>query len=215
METAIETPVPRPIMQCALGPDWERLGDVVRRHYDVTPGTEDAVVMQGTMTVHHSTLAYPVLLVGRAIGALIAKRGNGVAVRVRNWCRPDSPAMHWHRTFRFPGSAPTVFASRMEYLENDEIVEYVRFNLGVRMRLSEEKGALVFTSRGYQWDLGAFCLRLPDWLFLGKAEIREIPIDRERFRVEFRMRHPLLGETFGYHGEFSLLFSESALPGNG
>lgn len=72
------------------------------------------------------------------------------------------------------------------------------------MRLTEEAGALVFTSVGYHWDLGPVRLRLPDWIFLGRAQIRETPIDGERFRVTFSMRHPLLGETFGYAGQFSL-----------
>ena len=193
-----------PIVRRALGMGWERLGEVVRRHYDVTPGTEQTVVMNGIMSVRHSRAAYPFLLVGRLIGALIARRGENVPVCVRNWCRPGSAAMHWHRTFRFPGLAPDVFASRMEYLERDELVEYVGFGLGVRMRLTEEEGALVFTSRGYLWDIGPFRLPLPDWLFLGRARIREAPVGDERFRVDFSMRHPLLGETFGYSGEFSL-----------
>lgn len=193
-----------PIMRRALGPGWERLGEVVRRHYDVTPGTDAAVVMNGIMSVRHSRAAYPFLLVGRLIGALIARRGENIPVCVRNWCRPGSPAMHWHRTFRFPGLEPVVFASRMEYLESNEIIEYVGFGLGVRMRLTEEEGALVYTSRGYLWNPGPFRLPLPDWLFLGKAQIREAPVDSQRFQVEFSMRHPLLGETFGYSGEFSV-----------
>lgn len=198
-----------PIMRRALGDGWERLGEVVRRHYEVTPGTDDAVTMNGIMDVYHSRLAYPFLLIGRMLGALVARRGKDVPVCVRNWCRSGSPAMHWHRTFRFPGNTPLIFASRMEYLEGDEIVEYVGFGLGVRMRLTEEAGALVFTSRGYQWDLGPLRLRLPDWVFLGRAQIRETPIDSEHFRVTFTMRHPLLGETFGYNGQFSLDFGHT------
>lgn len=202
-----------PIMHRALNEGWNRLGGVVRRHYDVTPGTEDVVVMNGIMTVYHSRLAYPFLLVGRIIGALIAEKGEDVPVRVRNWCRPGSPAMHWHRTFHFPGGLPLVFASRMEYLEGDEIIEYVGFGLGVRLRLTEDNGALVFDSRGYEWALGPLRVRLPDWVFLGKTRIRETPIDDRRFRVEFTMRHPLLGETFGYNGEFSLDPAASGCPG--
>jgi hypothetical protein len=193
-----------PIMRRALGDGWNRLGDVVRTHYNVTPGREGAVVMNGTMTVYHSRLAYPFLVMGRIMGALIAKKGENVPVCVRNWCRPGSPAIHWHRTFYFPGGAPLVFSSRMEHLAGDEIVEYVGLGLGVRLRLTEENGAMVFTSRGYQWKLGPLSLALPDWLFLGKSSIREIPVDDRHFRVEFTMRHPLLGETFGYHGNFSL-----------
>jgi len=193
-----------PVIRRALGERWQYLGGVVRRHFDITPGTGESMVMNGRMDVHHSRLAYPFLLVGRAVGALVAKRGTNVPVNVRNWCKPDSPAMHWHRTFRFPGNGSLVFTSRMEHLGGSHIIEYVGFGLGVRMRLCEEDGALVFTSLGYQWDLGRLRLPLPDWLFLGRAEIRETPLDDRRFRVTFSMRHPLLGETFGYKGEFSL-----------
>lgn len=204
METAAESTVPEPIIQRALGDGWERLAQVVRRHYDVKPGIDESVVMDGVMNIHHSWLAYPLLLVARVTGALVAKRGKDVPVKVRNWCHPGSPAMHWHRSFRFPEAAPRIFASRMEYVAGKEIIEYVSLGLGVRMCVTEEAGALVFNSRGYQWDIGPLRLRLPDWLFLGQAIVREIPIDENRFRVDFRMRHPLLGETFGYTGEFSL-----------
>ncbi len=39
----------QPVFQQALGPAWDRLGDVIRRHYTMTPFSGDYVCVRGTM----------------------------------------------------------------------------------------------------------------------------------------------------------------------
>jgi hypothetical protein len=191
------------IMEQALGPAWARLGSAVRQHYDIAPGADERRVMHGTMRVSHAWWATPVLTAGRIFGALLDRAGEGIPVRVENWTARGSRALHWHRTFAFP-LKPIVFRSRMEHAGGDEIVEYVRGGLGIRMRLSEQEGALVYEGIRYQWDLGPLSLPIPDWLLAGKASIREWSLDEERFAMEFHIRHPLFGEAFCYAGEFRL-----------
>ncbi|MCP3669180.1 MAG: DUF4166 domain-containing protein [Gammaproteobacteria bacterium] len=138
----------------------------------------------------------------RLFEALVPFTGHDIPVTVRNWSRADSAAMFWHRTFCYPGKQPVIFRSRMEYAGNNEIVEYVKYGLGIRMKLSTEGETLRYDSLGYQWDLGPFTLRIPDWLLLGKAVIRETPISEQTFQVAFDINHPLWGHTFGYSGQF-------------
>ncbi len=190
-----------PIRQ-ALGEDWPALGLVIRRHYDLPPHTQARLSVEGVMSVEVSPVGRLFVTAGRLFDALVPFRGEGIPVTVRNWSRPDSRAMFWHRTFRYPGRRPVVFRSRMEYAGGADIVEYVKYGLGIRMRLSAEGENLRYDSRGYQWDLGPLTLRIPDWLLLGKATIHEIPESAERFRVEFTIDHPLWGRTFGYAGRF-------------
>lgn len=190
----------------ALGDDWVRLDPVLRRHYGIVPGSDQQRLMLGIMShVDHSLIAKLFLLPGRLFGALIAYRGTDIPATVRNWTtEADKQAMFWHRRFRFPHGREAIFASRMVYAGGDEIVEYVRFGLGIRMQLSVDAGALVYRSRGYQWDLGKLKLRFPDWLLLGAGEIREAGLSDAGFEMAFEMRHPLFGRSFSYAGRFEL-----------
>lgn len=194
-----------PVTRRALGADWEKLHETVRRHYDLAPGADHSLTLTGRMEqIEHSLWAKPFILVGRVFGALVPYRGRDVAVEVCNHTRPHSPAMFWHRTFRFHNRPPCVFQSRMEHLAGNEIVEFVRFNLGICMHLSAEDGALCYTSNGYLWRLGPFNLRIPDWLLFGTARIIEYGADGDTIMIDFTIRHPLWGDTFGYTGSFQL-----------
>ena len=201
MDSSIE-----PVMQRALGAGWERLAPVVRRHYALTvDGTAHASIRGVMDEVHHNLPALPLLWIWRLFGALVMHRGRRVPVTVRNWVEGGSPAvMRWHRTFHFPGQAPSTFRSTMEHVAGEEIVEVVRFGLGIRMAMSESGGAMVYEGRGYRWRVGRFTLNLPEWLILGHGRIVEEAIDETRFRIVFEMCHPLWGRTFAYSGEFEL-----------
>ena len=197
---------PTSIMQQALGEQWHQLDEIVKRHYAMAPGASANMTIHGTMDrVFHSPMAKLFLLPGRIFGALVPYQGTDIPTVVRNWTTSDNTeAMFWHRTLRFPNRSLTEFKSRMEYAGGDEIIEYVRFGMGIRMRMSVEDGALVFTSAGYVWDMGAARIPIPTWAILGDARIIEKAVSEETFYMNFTIVHPLLGETFGYSGTFSI-----------
>ncbi|MCP3662741.1 MAG: DUF4166 domain-containing protein [Gammaproteobacteria bacterium] len=93
----------------------------------------------------------------------------------------------------------------MEYAQADEIIEYVRYGMGIRMRMSVLNGALVFKSLGYVWQLGGVTLPIPTWAILGDTEIIEQAISDNEFYIDFKMTHPILGRTFAYSGTFSIV----------
>ncbi len=194
-----------PIRQ-ALGSEWPSLGAAIRRHYDLPPNTDTQLEVEGIMEVVLSPIGKVFITFGRLLDALVPFKGRDIPVTVRNWSTPDSSDMFWHRTFRYPGKDPIIFRSRMEYAGDNNIVEYVKYGLGMRLQLSSEGETLRYDSHGYQWNLGPLTLRIPDWLMLGKAVIREIPISEQAFQVSFEVNHPLWGRTFGYSGQFK--FSE-------
>lgn len=198
--------ITQPVVKQALGTRWDDLSAIVRRHYDMCPGEPSALTITGTMEeVFHSKMAKPFLLPARFFGALIPYSGRNIPTHVTNrTLEDDRQSMFWHRQLQFPGRPTSTFRSRMVYLRDDEIIEYVRFGLGIRMRLSVEHDALIFTSRGYLWNLGWFSISIPDWLLLGQARIIEQAISDDDFRIDFDITHPLFGRTFGYRGTFSI-----------
>ncbi|MET0001350.1 MAG: DUF4166 domain-containing protein [Candidatus Thiodiazotropha lotti] len=202
----MKTEKPTSIMKLALGEQWDLLDDIVKSHYEMAPGTTANVTIHGRMDqVFHSNIAKLFLLPGRAFGALVPYRGRNIPTEVRNWTRGDNQrSMFWHRVLQFPGKPKTEFKSRMEYAGGSEIIEFVKYGLGIRMRMSVKDGALVFISAGYVWDMGGARVPIPTWAILGDAEIIEKGISDDEFYIDFNMVHPLFGRTFGYSGVFSI-----------
>ena len=138
-------------------------------------------------------------------GALVPYRGTNVPVHVRNYCEAENNHVQFRRLFSFSGRKPYAFNSHMEHLDGDEIVEFVRFGLGIRMKLSVEDAALCYSTRGYPWRMGAVRLALPDRLFFGRGKIIERGIDEDQVDMHFTMVHPLFGTSFRYGGGFHIL----------
>lgn len=195
-----------PVIKQALGESWEGLAETVKQHYDITPGESSKMTIIGTMDeVYHSNIAKLFLLPGRIFGALVPYKGKNIPTEVRNWTSENNhKAMFWYRTLNFPNKPPLIFSSRMEYTNDDEIIEYVRYGLGIRMKMSVDNGALVFKSKSYVWTIGAISVPIPTWLILGDAVITEKAISEDEFYMDFYMIHPLFGKTFSYSGTFSI-----------
>ena len=151
------------IMQQALGEAWDRLDDSVKAHYKLVSGTKTEYVLQGTMDeIYHSFWAKPFLWAGWLLEALVPYQGAEIPVTVCNWTTVNNNgALFWYRTFHFPRRKPYVFRSRMEFYKDNQIIEYVRFKIGTRMRLFEENGALVYKKRDYAWKLGKYMIPIP------------------------------------------------------
>jgi hypothetical protein len=200
-----------PVIRKALGEAWYELGNIIRQHYDISPGTDSNMVIEGVMSeVYHSHIAKLFLLPGRLFGALVPYRGRHIPTQVRNWTRTDNQtAMFWHRTLRFPGRLPVIFRSRMEHVGNNEIIEYVRFGMGIRMLLSVQDAALVYESVGYVWRIGTRSIPIPGWAILGEALIIEKPLSENTFHIDFVIRHPVFGRTFSYTGTFNITANDS------
>ncbi len=196
----------QPVIKRALGEQWDELDAIVKQHYDITPGNDSAMVIRGIMSeVYHSKIAKLFLLPGRLFGALVPYRGKDIPTEVKNWTTEDNlSAMFWYRTLIFPNKAPVIFRSRMEHIDGNEIIEYVKFGMGIRLHAYSKNGALHFRSKGYVWKVGPITLPIPNWAILGDAEIVEKSISDTVFFIEFNMIHPLFGKTFSYTGTFAI-----------
>ena len=90
----------------------------------------------------------------------------------------------------------------MQHIKGNEIIEYVCYGLGIRMRMSVDHGALVFKSKGYVWNIAGIRISIPAWLILGEATIIEKASAGDKFYISFEIIYPLFGKTFAYSGEF-------------
>lgn len=200
-----------PVFRSVLGEAaWQRLGEVVRRHYSLRAFSGDSVTVRGRMDeVWRGRWAWLLLPAGRLFGALVPYQGRDVPIEVHYRCHPDSARLSWDRCFHFAGRPVFHFRSFMEAAPHTrhEVVEYVRFGLGLRLRVSAEDGALVFRDAGYVWRLGRGPrVPLPLHLLLGRAYVEERPVpgDDGAFTMQMRIRHPWWGDVFRYSGRFRL-----------
>ncbi|MCW8826951.1 MAG: DUF4166 domain-containing protein [Gammaproteobacteria bacterium] len=179
----------------------------MRNHYNLHPNGEHELQLRGELSnVFHSLWVTHIILLGRLFGALVPYRGKDIPVEVNNYCKNNN--LHWHRLFYFPNHAPYPFSSHMEYLGDNMVVEFVRFGLGLRLKLSVDEGALCYTTAGYLWRIGPLHLRLPDWLLLGSGTIIERGLDSEQIELDFTLKHPLFGLSFCYMGHFRIVSNE-------
>jgi hypothetical protein len=196
--------VQEPIVSRALGADWERLPEILRRNFALSPGTDCEVRLRGLMhEISYSRFGSLFVWPGRVFGALVPYQGRNVGIRIDiRTHASDERFMYWQRVHFFPEHPEFVFASRMEYAGGDELVERVRTGLGMRMKASLADGVLKFESVGYEWNLFGRRLRLPNWLLMGKGVILERQTGPDEFEMRFAITHPWWGRTFTYNGVF-------------
>lgn len=194
-----------PIFESVLGADWAELGAIVRRHYRLRPFSHDSVTVYGSMDeVWHSALAKALLPMARLVGALVPYRGRDVPIEVHYSARAGDGTLHWDRVFHFPGRSPFHFRSHMELAGGNEVIEFVRLGIGMRLAVTAEDGALVFRGRGYVWRLLGRDWPLPLGAVLGQAYVEERPAGPDRFTMRMTLVHPLFGELFRYSGRFAV-----------
>ncbi len=191
------------LMQQVLGDDWEKLPTVIQQHYQIIPAQKSFTVT-GTMAISYPVWVKPILMITRLLGALIDLQGENNQVQVKKWMTDNPQIMYWRRDIQAPNGQHTVFASRMEYQQRNELIEFVGGGFGIRLRLSVEEGKLVYRSQIHLLKLGGWLMPIPDWLFLGHATIIEEALSEDSFLLDFKIIHPLWGKTYAYGGVFSL-----------
>ena len=199
-----------PIFKTVLGKQWMQLGSIVRQHYSLMPYSHDYMRVDGVMEeIHHSWFAKLLIPFGVLFGAVVPYRGANVPVSVHYSSSPNDANLYWDRAFQFQHQKNFHFKSYMHHVSGNEVIEYVRFGVGMRLRVTAEDGALVFRDEGYVWRIFGYNLPIPVGLFFGKAYVEERPINAESFSMKMELTHPLFGTLFRYRGHFSIASSPS------
>ena len=194
-----------PLFQQILGKDWDKLPEVIRRHYRLPSGNILQNRVSGTMAIDYPWFVTPILKMIRLFGGLIDAKGTNNAVTVDKQVDPDRPdCIFWRREIIPPDGATIVFASRMEYQQANELIEFIGGGFGLHLKLTVENGRLVYRSNGHLWQVGNIRIPVPDVLMLGHATITETAVSDNEFELDFRIRHPLFGDTYRYGGLFKI-----------
>jgi hypothetical protein len=191
------------LMQRVLGDDWAALPPVIQRHYQITM-PQQAITVTGNMNIDYPYWLTPVIKLLRLFGALVDLKGEGLAVQVKKWRQTDPAILHWQRHIQAADNKQCVFASRMAWQQDHELIELVGMGFGIRLKLSVEQGKLVYRSRGHLLQLGPLILPIPDSLLLGHAVITEQALSEDTFQLDFQIVHPLWGKTYCYGGIFEV-----------
>ncbi len=187
------------LMQQVLGEQWAQLPSVLQRHYQIAD--QQSSQLHGTMEISYPTYVSPLVWLIHLFGGLVLWKGNAVAVAVNKFAAADG-ILHWRRTLNYADGKIDYFRSQMQFAAAHELDELIGFGFGLRLGVEVIDGDLLYRSNGHFWQCGRLRVGLPDWLLLGTAVIREHVLSDESFYLDFSIRHPLLGLTYCYRGEF-------------
>ncbi len=196
MSTISSMPLSMPLMQEALGEQWEALPPSLQAHYQHSNNTDS-----GALDIEYPRLMQPYLNILRLLGALVNQRGIAVPATVEKWMEGD--IQQWKRTINFPNGKTLFFKSHWVYAGGNELIEYVSPFLGLRMAVSVKDQQLHYEGKHYVLKLGKLLLPIPEWLILGHTTIVETALNDDEFAMDFRLNHPWFGELFRYAGTFT------------
>lgn len=193
------------IFNIILGDDWENLGEIIKEHYFLQPHSNDYICVCGEMTeIHHSLFAKLIIPFGLIFGAIVPYRGKNIPVDVHYNSNIENSNIYWDRVFKFSEKKHFHFKSHMEHIKDNNVIEFVRFGIGIKLKVTSEQGAIVFRDMGYIWRILGVDIPLPLSLVLGHIYVEERPIDRNFFSMKMIMTHSLFGVLFRYKGKFNL-----------
>ncbi|OEY87117.1 hypothetical protein BIY23_01375 [Wolbachia pipientis] len=181
---------------------WEDLPKVLKKRYANRAYSDDLVIVDGNLDVHCSWLIYILKPLLKLFNVLVPHQGKNVPVSVSLLSKPDSDVVYFNRTFFFNGRKPYLFYSKMVRIKGDDVIEFMNFGIGWRMRCFYNGKKVVLQHKGYVWKLLGILVPLPLNLLIGKGYAEEEAISDNEFRMYFEIRHRLFGKIYGYDGNF-------------
>lgn len=191
--------------QTALGKvSWQRLEPEVRERFAARPASDEVVRYAGAMqTVALSFMGWLFAQTCRLIGTpLVPYRGKDVPMSIELRHDDRLGGVEWRRTYSFPDNGEFTVCSTKRKGKDDEVIEHIGSGFQMRLRLTEESGAMVFTSTGYECSLFGTTFRIPTLLTPGRTTVRHEQLKGDRFRFSLSVVHPILGTTVFQEGIF-------------
>jgi hypothetical protein len=191
-----------PIFKSIFGEKWNSLPAVIRDHYRVRPYSDDVVIAKGALDIK---VSWFMGLMARLTGMLVSYSGSGIPTTVTFRSGTESDAFHFDRVFHFPDKGEIRFRSRMEWMGNNELIEFMGFGIGCRTAYEWNGDSVILEHRGYVWRLFGILIPLPLTAVIGKGRAEEKPISDASFSMWTHINHPLFGEALRYSGTFEII----------
>ena len=176
---------------------WAQLPAAVRARFsvDLAPG-EAAAYLGEVASTRMTAFGWCTAQVARLVGAplpLNATKHSAAAVIVTK--EASSNVQFWTRVYHRAGQLPQVIRSAKHFSGPTGLEEIVRAGLGMTLRVSVERRALVFRSERYFCLLGRWRLWIPNVLTPGRIQVVHREERAGRFSFALTVTHVLFGET--------------------
>ena len=180
-----------------LGDDgWFRLPRIVRERFEKKLEDGDTRLYRGEVVETTMNLAGRALAhLARAVGGPLPFTANAVGpANVVVTENADLAAQTWTRIYARRGRFPQVITSAKRFHGPTGLEECLGYGLLMRLRLVEERGALVFRSIGYAIEIFGRTIALPDWLGPGRCDVIHRDIGHGHFTFTLELHHKVFGQ---------------------
>lgn len=187
-----------------FGNSFQNLPLVLQKRYANRSHCNDKITVHGALNIHTSLWMKLLSPIMRLCGALVPYAANDTRVTVSFESQPDSNTLRFNRTFNYNNRAPYTFTSDWSPQQDGNLIEFMRFGLGWKMKCHYQNKKVHLDHVGFIWKIGKYQIPLPLHLILGTPYAYETAIDDTHFAMYFEIIHPLFGNVFGYQGTFAL-----------
>lgn len=195
----------QPIFKPIFGEHWEQLPLVIQKHYANKPYSHDKVVVEGVLDVESRGFIKILTPFFRILGSVPVVTEYGVPVTVNFDSHPMTKAFHFNRVFHFKQHKPYSFRSRMLQLEDNRVVEIMRFGLCWLMTYEWTGEKVLLRHQGYALHVLGHFMPLPLHWIMGHGDAEEIAVDDDHFDMKVTIVHPWFGEMYFYRGRFKVV----------
>jgi hypothetical protein len=192
-----------PLFADVFGDDWQTLAPVMKKRFSNRSYSNDVVVVSGLMSIRSSRWMRFIKPLLKLTGALLQQDGEDIPVTVKFRSDKNTARYWFDREFSF--DQPVRFKSYLMHIKNNIMVEFMRFNVGWRIKFSVCGERVVMSHHGYVFRFFNWLIPLPVSLLLGKCNAVECPLSDDTFGMEMNLTHFLFGEIYQYKGVFRIL----------
>ena len=200
----IQAHTTQPAFASVFGQDWITMPPILKRRYASYAFKEQQVTIAGTMNIEVSKFFSFMAPLLHLAGALVSYPGENVPTTVTCVSNKASPIIQMKRLFNYTNRKPCSFKSGFLITQKKEVIELMRFGLGVKMDYSFLKGSVHLKHNSYVWRVFNASIPLPFTYLLGKVSGEEKAISENEFSMFVKITHPLFGKVFEYNGRFKI-----------
>lgn len=192
------------IFKPIFGDTWDELPPAIKKHYANRPYTNDKIIVSGHLDVSCSKPIQILAPLFWIFGTIPPINEQAAPVTVNFESRKDTKEFCLNRTFHFKERKPYIFQSRMRQIENNEVIEVMRWGICWRMKYFWENNKVILRHQGYAIKVFGHFIPLPITWLIGRSDAEEWAIENNTFGMCATITHPLLGKVYEYKGQFEI-----------